>query len=272
MAAKPDVVFTSLTGGGLTVPAGTQANPGTKTFTLVAVPDTFSDLTVACTSSGTTTTIKLKHNSQFYSFAAGKKHNIAIELPDFSSASVSSFTIYFGGTLVSDSPNNSQNPNPFETPWTNADNNKQKIFPYTTYSTYIDEFASVPTGGNHLPIRGRSDHVELDYFGPANPTSYGHGIIIKLKQDWIKTPSRIEIDCSAQSSGGKMFVSFTSTSAAVSGSSSPLVDVATTRQTLPFTLNTTPSIPTTQLQYLKIQNKVRGNPVSIYSITVYYNE
>ncbi len=77
------VNFTSLTGGGLTIPAGTTANPGTRTFTIVAVPDSFSNLTLSCTSSGTTKTMGLKKNGTYLTFAAGLKHNIAITLPDF---------------------------------------------------------------------------------------------------------------------------------------------------------------------------------------------
>lgn len=69
---------------GFSVPAGTTANPGTKTFTLVAVPDSFSDLTVTCTNSGgSSRTLGLKKSGAYLTFAALKKHNISITLPSF---------------------------------------------------------------------------------------------------------------------------------------------------------------------------------------------
>jgi len=264
------VDFTSLTGGGLTVPAGTTANPGTKTFTLVAVPDSFNDLTVACTSSGTTKTMKLKHNGQFYSFAAGKKHNIAIELPDFSSASVSPFTIQFGGTLTSDTSNN-----PFETGWTSSESDILKIFPN---KTYINRYASVPTTGNHKAIKGRSDHIELDYFGFSSGNAKD-GITIDLNSTYWMNPTRIEIECSA-SDGSKIWVEFYdnisdihSTPPTSTGNSALFVSSGTQlengRRLLTFSSGTTPSIPET-LKSLKLLNLVHGKPISIYSIKVYY--
>lgn len=77
------VNFSSLTGEGLVIPRGTTEAPGTRTFTIVTVPDTFDDLTVSCVSDGVTKTRVLKQGSTYYSFAAGKKHNISITLPDF---------------------------------------------------------------------------------------------------------------------------------------------------------------------------------------------
>jgi len=80
------VDFTLLTDGGLVIPAGSQASPGTKTFTIVTVPDTFNDLTVTCTNSGgASRTLGLKKAGTYLSFAALKKHNISITLPDFAS-------------------------------------------------------------------------------------------------------------------------------------------------------------------------------------------
>jgi len=78
------VDFTLLTDGGLVIPAGSQASPGTKTFTIVTVPDTFNDLTVTCTKSGgASRTLGLKKAGTYLSFDALKKHNISITLPSF---------------------------------------------------------------------------------------------------------------------------------------------------------------------------------------------
>lgn len=78
------VDFTLLTGDGLVIPAASQATPGTKTFTIVTVPDTFNDLTVTCTNSGgASRTLGLKKAGTYLSFDALKKHNISITLPSF---------------------------------------------------------------------------------------------------------------------------------------------------------------------------------------------
>lgn len=77
--------FTGLANGGLKIPM----NNGTNTFTIVTVPDSFNDLTVTITTTGgTEKTLPLKKtggsNPGFISFAALKKHNINITLPDYS--------------------------------------------------------------------------------------------------------------------------------------------------------------------------------------------
>jgi len=273
------VDFTSLTGGGLTVPAGTTANPGTKTFTLVAVPDSFNDLTVACTSSGTTKTMKLKHNNQFYSFAAGKKHNIAIELPDFSSASVSSFTILFGGTLATDHPApsypyNQNTDNPFQTYEVSDESNIKKVF---QNDDVVSSYASAPSGTNQKPICVYSDHVDLDYFGSSSSNSK-HGIMIKLKDDKKHIPTSIEIECSASDASSMIYVGFNVTSIVSTAPNTPELSVSSGillgngHRKLTFTSDSTPSIPSSKLEAIKILNKVHLKPVSIYSITVYYNE
>lgn len=102
------VDFTSLTDGGLVIPGGTPANPGTRTFTLVAVPDTFSDLTVSCTSSGgASRTLPLKKSDSYLTFDALKKHNINITLPSFAAFeytfSANNPTLTYNGTSSSGS-------------------------------------------------------------------------------------------------------------------------------------------------------------------------
>lgn len=80
--------FTGLDGGGLTILDGTPADPGTKTFTIVTVPDSFNDLTVTIkTTGGIEKCLPLKKTenstTKFIFFAAHKKHNLNITLPDY---------------------------------------------------------------------------------------------------------------------------------------------------------------------------------------------
>lgn len=263
------VDFTSLTGGGLTVPAGTTANPGTKTFTLVAVPDSFDDLTVACTSSGTTKTMKLKHNGQFYSFAAGKKHNIAIELPDFSSASVSSFTILFGGGTESGQ-------SAFETGGEQAEGtiynhpisqgfNNENI-------KYLGIWSSLPANGSHNALQVFSDYIAIQDRGTSPAKG---GIYFELSDTYNDyTPTKIEIECSA-ATGSKIKVYFNTDAATIPLRINDVQDVYSSgesgKKVLIYTQSTTPSIPTTALKDIKIINMTSSlAAINIYSVKVYY--
>lgn len=84
------VKFTSLTGGGLVIPDGTPTNPGEKTFTIVAVPGSFDDLTVSIAQKDGPEMSKrlgtVSGNSFSYtSFGALKKHEISFTLGAFPS-------------------------------------------------------------------------------------------------------------------------------------------------------------------------------------------
>lgn len=161
------VNFTSLTGGGLTVPSGSKDNPGTRTFTLVAVPDTFSDLTVSCTSSGgVSRTLPLKKNDEYLTFAALKKHNINITLPSFAAFeytfSANNPTLTYNGTSSSDGSVTSYKSNDGGTTQTSV--------PWFVEGYYATE-ADAEAGTNKLASYSTSGLLSAAIANVTSPTS-----------------------------------------------------------------------------------------------------
>ena len=188
------VNFSSLTDGGLVIPAGTTDNPGTRTFTIVTVPDAFNDLTVSCVSGGVTKTRMLKQGSTYYSFAAGKKHNISITLPEFTAVTYTFSVIsptdlgYAAGTsntgrVTSYKTNNVPVSWSVENYYASAADAESKTNPLGTPSWLTSGLGSNMTGGTdqtlnivHTAITPVEEKISSDIAATINAAIAGRGI------------------------------------------------------------------------------------------------
>ena len=258
----------SWSGGGLVIPACTTAGPGTKTFTLVTVPNTFDDLSISCTIDGVTTTRDLKKNGSFLSFAAGKKHNISMYLPGTAPVE-NPFTIMFGGGTESGKSafetSGEQGEGTFYVHPISQGFNNENI-------KYLGRWSSLPTNGNHNALQVFSDYIAIQDRGitPAKG-----GIYFELSDTYNEyTPTKIEIECSA-ATGSKIKVYFNTDSASIPARINDVQDVYSSgesgKKVLIYTQSTTPSIPTTALKDIKIINTTSSlAAINIYSVKVYF--
>lgn len=164
-------------GGGLVIPAGTTDNPGTKTFTLVTVPDSFSDLTLSCVSGGTTKTMGLKKDGTYLTFAEGKKHNISITLPDFESYTYG-FSVMNPTDLTSSASSYPATSNTASvTSWKSSDGGTTKIpVDWTVLGYYSDEQCTTAVSDNWITDftpsgSGEVKSISINYNRAASTSS-----------------------------------------------------------------------------------------------------